>query len=81
VRARLTIAAILLLATVPVVGQPEDGLVAHWTFDEGAGDILHDRSGNGNDGKIHDAQWVKMPDGGGLQFSDKNSYVDFDDNR
>ena len=24
----------------------EKGLVAHWNFDEGKGDILHDRSGN-----------------------------------
>ncbi|MDO9464431.1 MAG: hypothetical protein Q7J67_03950 [bacterium] len=34
----------------------EEGLVGYWSFDEGAGDIVKDSSGNGNDGKIKGAQ-------------------------
>jgi hypothetical protein len=30
----------------------EDGLVGYWDLDEGAGDVAHDKSGNGNDGQI-----------------------------
>lgn len=30
----------------------EAGLVAHWTFDEGAGTVVHDSSGNGHDGTL-----------------------------
>jgi hypothetical protein len=58
----------------------EEGLVAHWDFNEGAGSVLHDRSGNGNDGKIIEARWVKVGTGSGLQFGRTGSYVDFGDN-
>lgn len=30
----------------------EAGLVGYWDFDEGDGNIVHDKSGNGNDGRI-----------------------------
>ncbi len=34
-------------------------LVAYWTFDEGSGDIVYDRSQYHNDGKLYEgAQWV-----------------------
>ena len=56
------------------------GLVAHWDFAEGAGKVLHDRSGHGNEGKIHGARWVRVGGGHGLQFSRSDSYVDFGDN-
>ncbi len=58
----------------------EQGLVAHWDFNEGAGETLHDRSGNGNNGEIVEAQWVKVGAGSGLQFGRTGSYVDFGDN-
>ena len=31
---------------------------AMWPFDEGNRKVAKDSSGNGNDGKIHDAKWV-----------------------
>lgn len=37
----------------------EKGLVLYLKFDENEGDIAHDVSGNGNDGKINKTQWVK----------------------
>ena len=45
-----------VLSLVAFAEPAKDGLVAHWDFNEGKGDILHDRSGNGNDGKIHGAK-------------------------
>ena len=35
------------------------GLVAHWSFDEGAGIIAHDDSGNGYHGHLVGGQWKK----------------------
>ena len=37
---------------------PTNGLVLWYRMDEGVGDVLHDRSGNGNDGTIYGATWV-----------------------
>ena len=64
----------LWIAAQPAAAQ--DGLVAHWDFNEGQGDALHDRSGNGNDGTIHGAQWVKTNDGYALAFDGVDDYVD-----
>ncbi len=36
--------------------------VGWWKFDEGSGTIAADSSGNGNDGKIIGATWVKFQD-------------------
>ena len=55
---------------------PKQPLAAHWDFDEGRGNVLHDRSGNKNHGKIHGAKWVKSGTGHALQFDGKDDYVD-----
>jgi len=34
------------------------GLVAHWTFDEGSGAVVGDRSGNGHDGQLTGGAWT-----------------------
>ncbi len=34
-----------------------NSMTAHYTFDEGSGNILHDSSGNGHDGTISNAFW------------------------
>jgi len=64
----------LWFAALPAAA--EVGLVARWDFDEGQGDVLHDRSGNGNHGKIHGAQWVRVGDGYALKFDGVDDYVD-----
>ena len=79
-RIPLMLTGALLLVGVTAKGQPDEGLVAHWTFDEGAGDVLHDRSGNGNDGKIHGPKWVKNGQGYALEFDGVDDYVDCGDN-
>ncbi|NOX55928.1 MAG: LamG domain-containing protein [Planctomycetes bacterium] len=53
----------------------EDGLVAYYDFDEGAGATLRDRSGNGNHGRIHGARYVKRGDGFCLRFDGEDDYV------
>ncbi len=72
--------AISMLAITGVLNAAADelGLVAHWPLDEGAGTVARDTSGNGNgnDGKVLGAQWVKVPGGHGLEFDGLNSYVD-----
>ena len=37
--------------------QNEQGLVAYWPMTEGEGNIIHDISGNGNNGIIYGAEW------------------------
>ena len=44
------------------------GVIANWDFDEGEGDTLHDRSGNGHHGHLHGAKWVEGLRGKALEF-------------
>ena len=37
----------------------DSSLVGQWKFDEGKGDVLHDSSGNNNDGNIQGETWIK----------------------
>ncbi|HEY3319276.1 MAG TPA: LamG-like jellyroll fold domain-containing protein [Planctomycetota bacterium] len=55
----------------------EDGLVAHWTFDEGIGTTAVDSSGNGYDGTlVNGPVWTTgVPPGNALRFNGTNSYV------
>ena len=79
-RMTLTAVGICLLMSVPLAGSAarseEKGLVAQWDFNEGKGDVLHDRSGNNNRGKIKGAAWVKSGKGFALKFDGKDDYVD-----
>ena len=54
----------------------DHALVAHWAFDEGGGDALHDQSGNENHGKIRGAKWVKTGEGFALEFDGVDDCVD-----
>src|SRR5262249_31144954 len=44
-------------------------LVAAYSFDEGTGNVLHDVSGNGNDGTVASATWSSGKYGGALTFT------------
>ena len=57
----------------------EKELVAYYSFDEGEGNVLHDLSGNGNDGTIYGAKWVDGKYGKALEFDGRNNYVDCGD--
>ena len=64
-----------------LTGGPQDVLaaerapVAEYTFDEGAGSVLRDRTGNGNDGRIHGARFVRSGGGFALSFDGKDDAV------
>jgi len=50
-------------------------LIAYWSFDEGAGNIAHDSSGNNFDGTVSGADWVSGHSGTGLEFKDNSDIV------
>jgi hypothetical protein len=70
-----------LCAALPSAAEESrpEGLVAHWTFAEGAGAVLHDVSGQGHDGALHRVDWATSPSGPGLAFGRSDSYVDCGD--
>jgi len=51
-------------------------MVAYWRFDEGRGDIIHDSSGNNNNGLIHGADWVRGISGSALIFEGISDYIE-----
>ncbi len=59
-----------------ILGAEDKSLVAKWTFDQANGAVAKDSSGNGNDGQIHDAEYVKRGNGFALKFDGVKSYVD-----
>jgi hypothetical protein len=71
--------AFAILSVVATLGGPawcaESGLVAHYTFDEGSGSVLRDASGNGNDGTIRGARFVKRGRGYCLEFDGVDDFV------
>jgi hypothetical protein len=77
---------LLVLATLACIGLPifgqdisflTNGLVGHWSFDEGQGTTAHDSSGHGNDGVIHSgASWAVGKIGNALHFNgNSDSFV------
>jgi hypothetical protein len=54
-----------------------DGLVGHWTFDEGEGNTAYDYSGNDNHGTlVNDPDWVDGKIGKALELDGVNDYVE-----
>ena len=52
--------------------------VAHWSFDEGEGNITHDSSGNANNGTLENGPiWVDGIDGGALDFDGIDCFEHF----
>ena len=69
------------LYAIPLVTSAEidENTVALWLFDEGTGDVVKDFSGNGNNGKIFEAQWASGKFGDALKFdgiAGKADYVE-----
>ncbi|NUQ62794.1 MAG: hypothetical protein HUU20_09910 [Pirellulales bacterium] len=73
---RLAHSIVALAAMAGPLSAAEPGLVAKYTFDEGAGETLQDVSGNNHHGAIHHAEWVQSVRGHALAFRDAASYVD-----
>jgi Concanavalin A-like lectin/glucanases superfamily len=53
----------------------DDGLVAHWTFDEGSGAVALDHSGNGHDAQITGGTWLAAGHFGGALHLDEGAFV------
>ena len=64
--------ACLAAGSVPA----EEGLVAHFNFDEGSGTVVRDSSAFGNHGAIHGATYVIVGQGYALQFDGHDDYVE-----
>ena len=62
-------------SVTPVQPAP-DGLVLHYTLDEGSGNVAADSSGNGNDGTIEGSpDWITGISGSALAFDGSRDYV------
>ncbi|MBI3922385.1 MAG: LamG domain-containing protein, partial [Armatimonadetes bacterium] len=82
----LMIAVALLFCPRAAMGQAEEGLVVHYTFDEGEGEVVRDKSGHGVEGQlVHrpeespkdytgKAQWVQEKNRKVLRF-DGNTHI------
>ncbi|PIQ91875.1 MAG: hypothetical protein COV69_04405, partial [Parcubacteria group bacterium CG11_big_fil_rev_8_21_14_0_20_39_14] len=62
------------------------GPVGYWKFDEGAGTVAYDASGNANNGTLtnfdfdDDSNWATGKVAGALQFDGSNDYILKSDN-
>ena len=56
----------------------DEGLVAHWSFDENSGTTAHDSVG-ANHGTVYGAAWTTGRIGGALGFNGTNDYVEMGD--
>jgi len=65
------------LVVMDIVGTRVPGLIGHWRFDETAGSVAFDSSGNGHHAQIHGAEWVSGKVGpGALRFDGTGQYVE-----
>ncbi len=63
------------IAWMPEAAQTiNDGLVGHWTFNEGHGSTAYDYSTNTNHGTLHNPNWPQGP-GYALDFNGTSNYV------
>ena len=66
---------VLSLVLAGMANAVDPDLAAHWKFDDGAGTVAFDSSGNGNDGEfVGDPKWVPGHLGGALEF-DGDDYL------
>jgi hypothetical protein len=74
---RKSLVALLGVALGASLCAAEPNLAAWYTFDEGAGVVAGDKSGNGNEGKIlGNALWAKGDFGCALDFDGAGAYLD-----
>jgi len=70
------ISFVLLLS---VAGNASADIVVHWTFDEGSGTTVFDRTGNGYDGTfVGTIEWADGYHGGGVHFTAEGQIVLYD---
>jgi hypothetical protein len=62
-----------LLTPLAALRAAEPGLIAHWAFDEGTGNVAKDLSEHGHDAVLKNVEWVPSPRGHALRFGSKES--------
>ncbi len=71
---------VTFLAAAPSFAAQASGLIAAYSFDEGSGASLIDRSGNGNNGTLSGPTWTTQGKfGGALSFDGVNDWVTVND--
>lgn len=70
------VAVVGLLCSYSAADVPMEALVGAWLFDEGAGEIAKDASGNGHDGKILGPKRVQGKHKSALEFDGKDDIVE-----
>ncbi len=65
----------VVLAAVLFAGAANAELVAHWTFDDGGGNVAQDSTANANDGTIYNGSWASGVLNGALQFDGSSTYA------
>jgi len=74
---RHLVVAILLIFFVVFSGSTaQEGLIAYLSFDDGTGNVAKDSSGLGNDGQVHNAEWVDGKFEKALSFNGTDAYVE-----
>ncbi|MBL7003501.1 MAG: PEP-CTERM sorting domain-containing protein [Gammaproteobacteria bacterium] len=73
----LTVFASLSVSAPALASTITTGLTAYWSFDEGAGNIAGDSSGNNFDGTINGATWTSGISGSALYFDGVNDTVNY----
>ena len=73
-----TLRTSLLAAALTLAGPgaARGGLIAHWTFDEGAGNVAHDSAGGNHGTLVNGPTWTTGRFGGALAFNGLDQYVD-----
>ncbi len=69
----------LIALGLSTTGFADSGLVAHWTFDEGSGDVARDVTGNGHDATLTGTEWVPSPRGHALRFDAREDAARYGD--
>lgn len=60
----------------PQGGPPQEGLIAYWPLDEGAGGVIRDATGQEHDGELRNGpEWVAGVRGQALRFDGLDDYV------
>ncbi|UCC97398.1 MAG: hypothetical protein JSW66_16325, partial [Phycisphaerales bacterium] len=75
------VVALFILGVLPGSGHAEidpKTVVGIWLFDDGAGNVAEDSSGNGNDGTLNGPTWTSQGKfEGALEFDGAGTYIEF----
>lgn len=63
----------VMLVSQLAAAAPDSGLLGHWRFEQGQGDVLEDSSGKGNPGDLLGGEWARGEFGTALHFTGADS--------